>query len=65
MANETETRDEKRKLREITISSDFLMLVGFLMAVAGWLLPEIYWVLGGTMLFFMGVMSLPPSAPNP
>ena len=61
MANEAEIQDEKRKLREITISSDFLMLVGFLMAVAGWLLPEIYWVLGGTMLFFMGVMSLPGS----
>ena len=59
METEPKTPDEKRKSREITVSSDFVMLMGLLMMIAGWILPEIYWVLGGTLLIFMGVMTLP------
>jgi len=65
METEPKTPDEKRKSRELTVSSDFVMLAGLLMMFAGWILPEIYWVLGGTLLIFMGVMTLPPSVPNP
>ena len=60
---EGETEPKKKNL---TVTSEFLMTAGFLMGVAGFVLPEMWWVIGGTMLFFMGVMTLPTlSAPNP
>ena len=59
---EGETEPKKKSL---TVTSEFLMTAGFLMGVAGFVLPEMWWVIGGTMLFFMGVMTLPPTVPNP
>ena len=53
---EGETEPKKKNL---TVSSEFLMTAGFLMGVAGFVVPEMWWVIGGTMLFFMGVMTLP------
>jgi hypothetical protein len=59
MGNETKTPDETRRLRDLRVSSDALMLIGTVWCAFGGFFFELYWVLGGTLLFIMGIMTLP------
>jgi len=54
-----ENPENAKKLRDLKVSSDFLMLVGAIWCAFGIRFFEFYWILGGTLLFIMGIMTLP------
>lgn len=39
---------------------DYLMLIGLIWAALGFLFAQMWWVIGGFLLFLMGVLSIPP-----
>ena len=38
---------------------DYLMLIGLVWTALGFLFAQIWWAIGGSILFLMGVLSLP------
>lgn len=40
------------------VSSDIVMAAGFGMIIYGWWSGLIWWIFGGTLLFFMGIVTL-------
>ena len=49
----------KRRVRELTVSAEFTMVLGFGMCLLGFLTKMMWWTFGGVLLFYMGVMALP------
>jgi hypothetical protein len=43
----------------LSVSSNIIMAIGFGWAALGFYLMEFWWIFGGFMLFYMGVMTLP------
>jgi len=45
---------------QLALSSELLMLIGFVWCLLGFMFKQFWWELGGFMLLYMGVMTLVP-----
>ena len=51
----------KGNASQLALSSDLLMLIGFVWCLLGFIFKQFWWELGGFMLLYMGVMTLEAS----
>lgn len=43
------------------VPPDYLMAIGLILGMIGWLVAELWWMIGGSILFLMAVLSIPSS----
>ena len=47
-----------------SLGADVILTVGFGMIALGYLFFEVWWIIGGAMLFWMGIMTLEEEGPS-
>ncbi len=51
-------------MKMLYVSSDWVILIAFVMTLAGFLIHEMWWVIGGSLLFFLGVITIGSNEPG-